>query len=256
MTEPDGRYVSDDYVNKNPTWDLEDSPWKATLVARALRENGISPKSICDVGCGAGRVLLELRRVYPDAELFGFDIAPAAERFWAEPQSAGAHLTVGDFLAVNRRTYDVLLMLDVLEHLGDPRAFLIAVRGAARHYVLHIPLDLSALSVAREQPLLTVRRKVGHIHYFTKRLALSMIEESGFRITHWAYTGAAFKAPQRTWKTKLAMAPRWAAQRWNKDWGVRALGGETLIVLAEPAVAQGPEAQFATTGWTAAGQES
>lgn len=235
MSEPDGRYLSNDYVNKNPTWDLEDSPWKASLVTRLLRDQGISPASICDVGCGAGRVLLELRKAYPQAELFGFDIAPAVERFWREPQSAGAQLRVGDFLTLNQRTYDVLLVLDVLEHIGDPRAFLMSLHGVAQHYVLHIPLDLSALSVVREQPLLTVRRKVGHIHYFTKNLALSLIEESGFRVRHWEYTGAAFKAPQQTWKTRMAMAPRWAAQRYDKDWGVRALGGETLIVLAEAA---------------------
>jgi SAM-dependent methyltransferase len=254
VNELDGRYISDDYVNKNPTWDLEDSPWKASLVTRVLRDKGISPVSICDVGCGAGRVLLELRSAYPDAELFGFDIAPAAERFWREPESAGARLTVGDFLALNNRTYDVLLILDVLEHLGDPRAFLMGIRGAARHYVLHIPLDLSALSVAREQPLLTVRRKVGHIHYFTKNLALSLIEESGFRVTRWGYTGAAFKAPQRTWKTRLAMAPRWVAQRYDKDWAVRALGGETLIVLAEAAEPHGSDAEFASPRCSAAGQ--
>jgi hypothetical protein len=96
-------------------------------------------------------------------------------------------------------------------------------------------LDLSSLSVIRERPLLAQRHNVGHIHYFTKNLALSMIEESGFRVIRHQYSGAGFRGPRPTWKTRAAMAPRWLARRVNEDWAVRVLGGETLIVLAEAA---------------------
>jgi SAM-dependent methyltransferase len=233
MTRPDDRYLTDDYVSKNPSWDMEDSPWKASLVARVLRENSLSPKSICEVGCGAGLVLAELRRLYPSTELFGFDIAPAAARFWTQYESADIHFAVGEFAALNRRTYDAILILDVIEHVRDPYVFLSGLRGAARYFVLIIPLDLSALSVVREQPLLAQRRNVGHIHFFTKNLALAMLEENGFRVIDHQYSGAAFDAPRRTWKTRLAMAPRWIARHVNRDWAVRVLGGETLVVLAE-----------------------
>jgi cyclopropane fatty-acyl-phospholipid synthase-like methyltransferase len=233
VTGPDEKYLTDEYVDKNPTWDMEDSPWKASLVARVLRKNSLSPTSICEIGCGAGLVMAELRKSYPSAELFGFDIAPAASRFWPRHESADIHFAVGDFATLNRRTYDAILILDVIEHVRDPFAFLSGLRGAARYFVLIIPLDLSALSVAREQPLLTQRRNVGHIHFFTKNLALAMLEENGFRVIDQQYSGAAFNAPRRTWKTTLAMAPRWIARQVNRDWAVRVLGGETLVVLAD-----------------------
>jgi trans-aconitate methyltransferase len=215
---------------------MEDSPWKASLVARILEESNVLPTSICEVGCGAGFILAALRERYPDAELSGYDIAPAAARFWPAHESKGISFVVGDFLTLNQRTYDVILVLDVLEHVRDPLDFLFRLRNTGRYFVFHIPLDLSAMSVAREQPLLTVRRNVGHIHYFTKNLAISMLQESGFRVRIWRYTGASFAAPRRTWKTRLAMVPRWVAQRVNRDWAVRALGGETIVVLAEPAI--------------------
>jgi hypothetical protein len=176
-----------------------------------------------------------LRQTYPDADLFGFDIAPAASKFWPRHESARITFTVGDFSLLNTRSYDVILILDVIEHVRDPHGFLSGLRDAGRYFVMHIPLDLSAQAVVRESPLLDQRDRVGHIHYFTKNLALSLLAESGFRVIDWRYTGAGLGGPRPKLKTRLAMGPRWLAQRLNRDWAVRVLGGETLIVLAEGA---------------------
>lgn len=226
------RYLGTDYLQRNPSWDSEDSPWKAEKVRDILCANRITPHSIVDVGCGAGLVLAELQRSYPEARLAGFDIAPDAERFWAAPRNGGIELTVGDFTAMHSDSFDVLLALDVLEHLQDPFAFLARIRGRAKHYVFHFPLDLSAISVLREAPLLHVRHKVGHIHYYTRNLALALLDECGYHVIDAPYTGAAFTTPQRSLKTWLASLPRRLARMVDPDWGVRLLGGETLMVLA------------------------
>jgi len=128
--------------------------------------------------------------------------------------------------------YEVILALDVLEHLQDPFEFLARLRGYAAHYIFHFPLDLSALSVAREAPLLHARTKVGHIHYYTKGLALSLLTECGYEIVASTFTGAAFSAPRRSWKTWIAAVPRRVIYAINRDFGARLLGGETLMVLA------------------------
>jgi cyclopropane fatty-acyl-phospholipid synthase-like methyltransferase len=234
LVGPDDKYLTDQYVTDNPTWDLEDSPWKANQVSGILTANRVPPKSICEVGCGAGYILSELRSRFPDADLFGFDIAPAASRFWPEHESHRIQFVVGDFLTLNARRYDVILLLDVIEHVRDPVSFLSAMRHWGKQFVLHIPLDLSAITVMREEPILKVRRKVGHIHYFTKNLALSLLDEAGYNVIDWKYTGAGFTAPRSSWRTKLARTPRWLARRLNEDWAVRTLGGETLLLLAEP----------------------
>jgi len=100
--------------------------------------------------------------------------------------------------------------------------------------VFHFALDPSALSVLREEPLLRVRSKVGHLHYYTRGLALALLAECGFEVIDWRYTGATFSVPHRTWKTRLAGVFRRLAYALSKDMGVRLLGGETLIVLARP----------------------
>ncbi len=226
------RYLGADYLRQNPSWDSEDSPWKAEKVRQLLQDHGLRPRSIVDVGCGAGIVLTELQRSHPAARICGYDIAPDAERFWESARARGIELVVGDFTTTATPTFDLLLALDVLEHLQDPFAFLESIRGRATHYVFHIPLDLSASSVLRETPLLRVRRKVGHIHYFTRGLALALLEDCGYHVVASRYTGAAFNAPQLGWKARILRFPRRLAYMVNRDWGARLLGGETLVVLA------------------------
>lgn len=230
------RYLSDDYSSHNPSWDSEDSPWKAELVRNVLIRGNLHPQSVAEVGCGAGGVLAELHQYLPASRLRGFDIAPEAVRFWEKYALSGVEFTLGDFLAMDTETYDVVLMLDVIEHLANPFDFLMRARTRGRHFVFHIPLDLSAVSVLRETPLLYVREKVGHIHYFTRALALSLLQESGYEVIDWRYTGAAVRASHHKLRTRLASVPRILMSLWSRDLSARLLGGETLIVLAQPKV--------------------
>ena len=125
-------------------------------------------------------------------------------------------------------------MLDVFEHIRDPFSFLENSRRHATHFVFHVPLDLSASAIVRGYPLINARKKVGHLHYYTKDLALSTLFETGYEVLDWRYTGASLNSPNRSLKTRLAAMPRRIAYAVNKDFGVRLLGGETLLVLAKP----------------------
>lgn len=198
-----------------------------------IKNNHLVPKLIVEVGCGAGGILASLHNALPEAKFTGFEIAPDASGFWEKHATKKIAFSVDDFLQEQTAHFDVLLLLDVIEHVPNPFEFLSALRGRADYYVFHIPLDLSAMSVARERPLLTVRQKVGHIHYFTKGLALSLLEECGYQLVDWSYTGASFTAPQTTWKSRLARLPRRLIFGINRDLGVRLCGGDTLMVLAK-----------------------
>ncbi len=239
MALPAEKYTTDDYLLNNPSWDIEDSPWKAAAISGFLKTSGITPGSFCEIGCGAGGILAELKKTYPGADFCGYEIAPAAARFWEACGDKGIRFVLGDFFKLNSVRYDLILLLDVIEHIGDPFTFLNNLHGAAEKYLFHIPLDLSAVSVLRESPILKVRRKVGHINYFTKNMALELLEECGFEVVACGYSGAAFSAPRRSWKTRFAALPRFLAYSINKDWGVRLLGGETLMVIARSAVKSG-----------------
>ena len=225
-------YLDKTYLQDNPTWDSEDAPWKAKQIKKILDHTSITPKSICDIGCGSGAILFELNKYYPEAELQGYDISPDLDMFWEKYKKIGINFDVGDVLSIEKEKFDVVLVVDVLEHLADPFSFLESLKGKANKYVFHIPLDLSALSVVREKPLLYVREKVGHIHYYTKSIALSLLIEAGYKINYWNYTQAYRTAPLNSIKTKLAVFPRLVLQTINRDLAARVLGGETIMVVA------------------------
>src|SRR5882724_73289 len=73
----DGTYSS----QHGGMWHLEDSPHKARWIMRMLaRHPHFQPKKICEIGCGAGGILAELRKIMPeDIELTGYEISPQAD---------------------------------------------------------------------------------------------------------------------------------------------------------------------------------
>ena len=228
------RYLNGDYAQKNPDWDSADACWKAGKLHQLLLDHECRPLSIVEIGCGSGEVLAELRRLFPQASLAGFDIAPEAARFWGKATALGIRFELADYLQLEEPIPDLIMVLDVLEHLGNPWEFLARLRHRSKLVAIHFPLDLSAVSVLREAPLLQAREKVGHLHYFTRGLALSLLEESGFEIIEARYTGAALDAPERSFKTRVAGWVRRLAYAVDRDFGARLLGGETLMVLARP----------------------
>jgi len=74
---------------------------------------------------------------------------------------------------------------------------------------------------------------VGHLHFYTRGLALSLLEESGFDIVDCQYTSASLEAPQRSFNTKIAGLVRRILFALNHDLGARLFGGETLMVLVK-----------------------
>jgi len=229
----ESRYIELGYLESNPDWDRGDAPWKASHVLKILKENSIEFKRVCELGCGSGDILAAISNSFPLITAVGYDISPHLEKFWKEhSENKKLEFICGDFKKLNFEKFDVLLMLDVFEHVRDPFTFLEDASKIARYFVFHIPLDLSVTSVARGYPLLNSRRKVGHIHYYTKDLALATLNDTGYEIIEWQYTGASLNSPNRSLLTRIISPLRRFCYFLNRDLAVRFIGGDTLLVLA------------------------
>ncbi len=196
-----------------------------------LRKHHLTPGSICDLGCGTGGVLDELSHQVPrDTRLVGFEISPQAIAL--APDERKQRIAI-----VNRdrpdEHFDVLLMLDVFEHVEDYLGFLRSVSETADRFIFHIPLDLSVLSVLRTSPLLGAREWLGHLHYFTRDTAVATLHDAGYRVVDDEFTQPAVEL----WggKSRLLRGPRRLAYRVSPSWAARVLGGFSLLVFAEPA---------------------
>ena len=72
-------YMAGTYLERNALWHTEESLWKAEEVMRMLNRQAIAPRTICEVGCGAGEVLKQLQqRLNNDCDLLGCDVSPQA----------------------------------------------------------------------------------------------------------------------------------------------------------------------------------
>ena len=225
-------YTDGTYLRNNPGWHTGDAAWKADHVLRMLERHRLSPATVYEVGCGAGEMLRTLARRLPTTRFMGRDVSPDAIALSRNRAGPNLQFRLGNGLDEPER-YDLALAIDVFEHIEDCFTFLRRLRPKARHKLFHIPLDLSALSVARPGKLVGMRRSVGHLHYFTKDTALALLEDTGYRVIDHAYTSGATELGNYGWKARLLKFPRQALFQLHPDAAARLLGGFSLLVLAE-----------------------
>ncbi len=223
-----------EYLRAHPTWHAEDSDWKARHVLSLLRRNGITPESVCEIGCGAGAVLRAIHDELPGASLIGFEVAQDALELAAPRATDRLSFELRDVVGdPPAERFEVALLLDVVEHVEDPLALLRAVRGFAGRTVLHIPLELSVQALLRPGRLERSHDQSGHLHFFTEETALALLADSGFRVIDSEITAGAVETPRGSFKAKAARLPRRLLYRVHPPTAVRVLGGCSLLVLAE-----------------------
>lgn len=225
-------YHSGEYLEHNPDWHAEDAPFKARWIEAILKRNNVAIASVVEVGCGSGEVLVELRKFLPDAVMQGYDISPQAFAIAKDKAAPGLTFHDADFLTAPGPAPDLLMAIDVFEHVDDYMGFLRGLNARAQWKVFHIPLDLSVQGLLRGSPLLYSRAVVGHLHYFFKDTALAVLKDCGYEIVDWNYTHGAEELPNRGLRTRLFNLPRRLLRAVNEDLAVRVMGGASLMVLA------------------------
>jgi SAM-dependent methyltransferase len=236
--QPDARplvnaYTDGSYLEKNPTWHVEESPFKVKYIAELLRRNTLAIQSVCEAGCGVGEVLRLLQIELPaGTEFTGFDIAPHAYEVSKSRENAHLHFKFADITLERNLSFDLMLVLDVLEHLEDYFSFLRAIRPLARYKIFHFPLDISVQAVIRRNGLMKRRVDYAHLHYFSKETALETLVDTGYTIRDYFYAPRSNEIGPNALQRAFRI-PRAALFAMNKDFAARLLGGYTLMVLAE-----------------------
>lgn len=223
-------YRDGSYLKANETWHVEDSPWKAEHIAAMLMRNGLDPRHVCEVGCGAGEILHQLSGRFRNARFVGYELSPQAFRLCAERASERVSFRQKNLID-EEVFYDCLLCIDVFEHVEDYLGFLKGLRTKATHKLFHVPLDLSALAVMRGG-MLDLRNRVGHLHYFTRATALATLRDCGYEIVDWSYTAHFLNWPATTPAAQARRALRRLLFALSPDFAVRLWGGCSLLVLA------------------------
>lgn len=235
MNQSDYTSTNSNYIKANPTWHAEDAPWKATQILKLLHRNNLQPNSIVEIGCGAGEILNQLHNRLEDKSIqfSGYEISPDAITICKQKEKERLAFFQQDLTEIDKH-FDLLLMIDVFEHVEDYIRFVNKARTKATYKIYHIPLDMSALSILVNYPA-KARRDVGHLHYFMKDTALATLKDTHQEIIDWFYTPTAFEVNNKNlgFINSVIQLLRKITYKIKPNLAVKLFGGFSLIVLTK-----------------------
>jgi len=226
-------YNDNSYLSKNPTWQAEDASFKADKIIELLKRNKVDFKTVCEVGCGSGEILVQLESRMPYATaFFGFDISKDAINIARKKETDKIKFEVKNISNNNNEEhYDLMLVIDVIEHVENYFEFLEGIVHKGSYTVFHIPLDMYIWSLFREQMLIESKNRVGHIHNFTENFIINILKDCGFEIIDKIYTEPILKNAGS--KQKFIHLLRKSLFRINKRFCTKTIGGYSIMVLTK-----------------------
>jgi len=161
------------------------------------------PKQFVKWVAGPGEVLKQLQqRLNSDCDLLGCDISPQAIEFCRSKANEKLRFLLGNITEVPERFFDLILVLDVIEHLEDYFLFLRNIKDRALYKVFQIPLDLSVQTNLRATPMIRDRQRYGHIHYFNKEIDFYRVLQLSVSRHHEDWPNCLI-LPQLRWRTSI-----------------------------------------------------
>jgi glycosyltransferase involved in cell wall biosynthesis len=167
----------------------------------------LGPRTILDLGCGPGYVARECELL--GASVTGVDAFPPLPNMMSDFKLANLEATA---LPVDAFDYDVVLLLDVIEHLVEPEQFLINLRNQSRStrairkppsmivstpniafWAVRLNLLMGRFRYA-ERGILDITHK----RLFTRRSLTTSLEECGYTIEKVIPVGVPFEAVSPT----------------------------------------------------------
>lgn len=227
-------YSNGTYYQKNPNWHANDALWKANQIFKIIKKNKIDPLSICEIGCGSGQILNHLsQKMLSNKKFFGYDISPQAYDLCKKINNSNISFHLGDFSLESTERFDLLLIIDVIEHLEDYYGFLRSIQKRGQYFIFNIPLEIWIKAIFPNQ-LLKPKRYVGHLHFFTKELAISILEDTDYSIIDYSLIPSySLIDEHQPFSSKFLRIPRMVTSKVSKELCSRIFGGCSLLILAK-----------------------
>ncbi|MCC7401858.1 MAG: class I SAM-dependent methyltransferase [Chitinophagaceae bacterium] len=232
---PNNIYISGEYLSKNPTWGSEDSLWKAKAIRELINRNNLNPGSVTEIGCGFGEILVHLSNMDDHIEHFyGYDISPQAIAEAKKHETGRVQFFNAEFPDETTTVPDLVLMIDVMEHVPGYIDFMKRIREIGNEFIFHIPLDLSCRTIFKPHVILQQRNDVGHLHYFTREHVEWLLNDCGFAIKDWFYTlSETDRSKARSFKLRIKKMLRRLSFSLSREMSVKLWGGYSVMIYCQ-----------------------
>jgi ubiquinone/menaquinone biosynthesis C-methylase UbiE len=192
VLSPERDQVTDRYGNLQKH--LNPNPLQQWLLRRFHQRilelvRGTGAHRILDVGCGEGFTMRELRECGVQAAMVGIDFSPGALAWNQAHHMAQSPLNVADVrrLPFRDHSFDLVLCLEVLEHLSDSAFGLRELLRVARDYVLvsvpHEPFFRGA-NFLRGKHLHALGNDPEHLHNYSGRAFRRLVSTQAEVVWH------------------------------------------------------------------------
>lgn len=227
-------YRNGSYLSKSKSWHKEDAPFKTRYILKMMQKNKIYPKTVCEVGCGTGEILKLLAKDLSDIErLVGYDISPQAIELASQNKIDRVSFICGEIFD-DPQHYDLILVIDVVEHIEDCYGFLRKLKNKAKLFIFHFPIDITPYSIIfREKLLVNGFDFPGHIHKFTRKTAMKVLEYLGYEILDEFLTPSAMESPSKSSGQRLFNVFRRMVGTFSPDLSNKLFCGWASLILAK-----------------------
>jgi 2-polyprenyl-3-methyl-5-hydroxy-6-metoxy-1,4-benzoquinol methylase len=138
-----------------------------------------NPKKIIDLGCGEGFIENFLLNKKYKTKMIGIDINPDSVEY-AKKNNPGAKFLTGDILNLKiKDNFDLVLMLEVLEHLSQPGKALETAKSLSKKLLVSVPWEpwFSWLYLSIGLNLKRLGKHPEHCQFFNRQSLESLLKK-------------------------------------------------------------------------------
>ena len=158
------------HLSKNPLVRFLDKKLKKDIISEITK---LKIKSMLDVGCGEGFITKEIAKNFLNIETHAIDpekqYIEYAKKFNSLPNITYQQATLDTYHS--KKEFDLILMTEVLEHLQNPRDYLMKAIAQSSKYILFTVPNEPFFRIGNFFSLKYIKdfgNTPGHIHNWTK----------------------------------------------------------------------------------------
>jgi SAM-dependent methyltransferase len=147
------------------------------IIERVVNSFCKKPTAVLEIGCGTGETLDFLKKILPESSIYGIDHSQVAVAFSKKVDGVSVVLADAAKLPFDNSSFDLVLILDVLEHIADDSLVIREInRVLTKGGKLVITCPASGLIWSRHDT------RQGHVRRYSPERICSLCDTAGLKV--------------------------------------------------------------------------